>query len=80
MLLQLKFARQRETSEKRERENPRKKLCSHYIEQKQIVLMGIDKKKKESREREREKRNERAKSWIDRSMQNKEATVMSREK
>jgi hypothetical protein len=41
-----------------------KKLCYSYIEQKQIVLMGIDKKK---RRRKKTKESEkRAKSWIDR--------------
>jgi hypothetical protein len=42
----------------REREKKTKELCYRYIEQKQIVLMGIDKKKKRKKnERERKEPN-----------------------
>jgi hypothetical protein len=49
----------------REKKKP-KKLCYSYIEQKQIVLMGIDKKKRRRRRKKTNESEKRAKSWIDR--------------
>jgi hypothetical protein len=42
-----------------DRNTEREELCYRYIEQKQIVLMGINKKKRRKKnEREREERKE----------------------